>query len=89
MPQVIKGMSAEYTPTTIGLLTMIPWIAASVALVANGWHSDRSGDQVLHVALPAVVGGISFLALPSMGSPAATLVTLSVATACTIAVFAP
>ena len=59
LPQIIKE-----TITTdsfhIGLISMIPWSAAAVAMVLNARHSDRTGERCWHVAVPAIIGAAAF-----------------------------
>ena len=55
LPQIIKGLSALFTNTEVGLITTIPYIAAVVAM--NWWsrRSDRKGERFFHSALPLIV----------------------------------
>jgi sugar phosphate permease len=61
LPSVIqkaKGLSS----TGIGSLATFPFIVAIVAMLANSWHSDRTGERRAHVAVPFALGGIFLLA---------------------------
>jgi MFS family permease len=40
----------------IGLLTAAPHAAAVVAMLLNGWHSDRTGERRWHIILPILIG---------------------------------
>ncbi|MCP2091916.1 UNVERIFIED_ORG: MFS family permease [Paraburkholderia sediminicola] len=42
----------------IGVLTAIPYVAASIAMIVHGRHSDRSGERRWHVALPMLIGAL-------------------------------
>ena len=46
----------------IGVLSAIPYIAAAVAMVIVGQHSDRTGERQWHTAAPAL-GGACALAI--------------------------
>ena len=52
MPQIIKGLSTTLTNTEIGLVAMVPYAIATVAMVAWSRHSDRTRERQLHSALP-------------------------------------
>jgi MFS family permease len=41
---------------TIGLLSAIPFLAGTIAMVWNGNHSDRAGERRLHCAIAALGG---------------------------------
>ena len=55
LPTVIHSLSVTDT-STIGVLVAIPYVAAAVAMVLVGLHSDRSGERRWHVAGCAFVG---------------------------------
>ena len=44
IPQIIKSLG-PYSNMTVGWLTMIPYTAGTVALVAWGWLSDHMGQR--------------------------------------------
>lgn len=54
LPTFIHRLSGD-RPFTIGVLSAIPNLAAAVAMVLVGAHSDRSGERRWHIALPAFV----------------------------------
>ncbi|MFM0478118.1 MFS transporter [Paraburkholderia strydomiana] len=61
LPTLIKasGVSDAFN---VGLLTMIPYGAAAIAMVLLGRSSDRSKERRWHVALPAVIGAAGLVA---------------------------
>jgi D-galactonate transporter len=61
LPSLIKA-SGVTDAFNVGLLTMIPYGAAAIAMVLLGRSSDRSKERRWHVALPAVVGAIGLVA---------------------------
>jgi Major Facilitator Superfamily len=58
-PTVVKGLG--YGDVTTLLLTAPPYVIAVGAVLTNAWHADRSRERYLHVALPPVIGVISFI----------------------------
>lgn len=59
-PTIIRDTGIR-DPLTIGLLTMIPYSAALVAMIATGRNADRTRERRLHVAIPAVVAALGFV----------------------------
>lgn len=78
LPTIIKGVSGLGN-VAIGFISAIPYIAASVATVANGVHSDRTNERVLHVAVPCLVASAAFLASAFITSPLLALAVITVA----------
>ncbi|HWZ81137.1 MAG TPA: MFS transporter [Terriglobales bacterium] len=58
LPKMIKSLS-EVSNFTVGLLSAIPYVAAALAMVAVGLHSDRSSERRWHTALPAFAGAVA------------------------------
>lgn len=61
LPTLIKA-SGVNDALNVGLLTMIPYGAAAIAMVLLGRSSDRSKERRWHVALPAVIGAVGLAA---------------------------
>jgi nitrate/nitrite transporter NarK len=81
LPSIIKAQGVTDT-MQIGLYSMIPSIAAAIAMVFIGRSSDRHGERRLHSAVPALIGAIALaLAAVTSGSLALSLVYMTVATA--------
>jgi ACS family tartrate transporter-like MFS transporter len=78
MPQVIQTFGLA--PLKIGFLTAIPYLIAAIAMVIWGWHSDRTGERTLHVALPLLLGGVAFAWSAYTGPLWLTMVALTLAT---------
>src|SRR5439155_26568733 len=53
----------------IGLLAAIPNLCAMIAMVANGLHSDRTGERRWHVAVPAILSAIGWTLCAFVDSP--------------------
>ncbi len=89
LPQIVSGMSG-LSATHTGLVVALPNVASAIALVLNARHSDRTGERILHVAIPAVAGGFGLLAafLLGPGLPGlAMLIVGGACTGCTVAAF--
>jgi D-galactonate transporter len=71
LPQTIKD-----TLTTdawrIGLISMIPWGTAAIAMILYGHHSDVTGERRWHIVLATVFGaaGFALSALPGISGVA-------------------
>jgi len=87
LPTILKRQSG-LSDMRVGLLGAIPYVVAFIAMLINGWHSDRNGERRWHSAVPVFIAAVSLLALirPS-GSTSLTVVLLS--TACIITAFLP
>jgi MFS transporter, ACS family, tartrate transporter len=58
LPQIIASLG-QMTNAQVGLVTMIPYTLACIALVLWGRHSDATEERALHVAAPALLGAIA------------------------------
>lgn len=80
MPQIIQELSSKLTNTQIGLLTMLPYLAASVAMIIWSRRSDRTGERYLHAALPLIFAALGFMGVGFFSDPFVALAMLVVAT---------
>ena len=78
LPNVIRSLSGVST-FVIGLLSAIPYIAAALAMVRVGLHSDRSGERRWHSAVPALAGALALVVAAYSRSTAPSVAALSVA----------
>jgi MFS transporter, ACS family, tartrate transporter len=78
MPQVIQTFGL--TPLKIGFLTAVPHLFAAIFMVLWGAHSDRTGERILHVALPLLLAALAFTWSAFTGPLALTMVALTLAT---------
>jgi ACS family tartrate transporter-like MFS transporter len=62
LPQLVKA-SGEFSNFEVGVITAIPYAVAAVGMVAVGRRSDRTGERHVHLAMPAVVGALGFVAV--------------------------
>jgi hypothetical protein len=63
MPQLIKAISSTYSNTTIGVLVMIPYVAALAAMILVGRSSDKRLERRYHGAIPLTIGALSLVML--------------------------
>ena len=68
LPQIISETITK-DPFHIGLLSMIPWGLAAVAMVAVGHHSDRTGERRWHIAIAGFFGATAFAVSAIPGIP--------------------
>lgn len=59
-PTIVKRASGLPT-TTVTLLVALPYIAGLLAMLANGWHSDRTGERRWHTSLCLYAAGVSLI----------------------------
>jgi MFS family permease len=94
LPTIVVGFQEQYgTHLSIierGLVTSVPFVVAAIVMVPWARHADRTGERVWHVAIPAIVGGVSipvalYMTNPYLAMLAVTLSTCSVM--CALPVF--
>ena len=78
VPQIVKGLSG-FSDLEVGLISAIPYLGAAIGMVVIGMSSDRSGERVLHIAVPCAVAAIGFAASGILSSPAPALIALTIA----------
>ena len=78
LPQIVKSFSGRGN-VEVALLSAIPYVAAAVAMVVVGAHSDRTRERCLHIAGAALVGAAGFGATAAVHTPIPGLIALSVA----------
>ena len=77
LPTILKRQSA-FSDARVGLLGAVPYAAGFIAMLINGWHSDKSRERIWHSAVPLFVAAPALLVLTSLpGSTALTLVLFS------------
>jgi MFS transporter, ACS family, tartrate transporter len=78
LPQMIKQLSG-LSPLQIGFVNALPWAGAMVGTYFNSKHSDRTGERLLHISVPAIVSAIAMLVAWRLGAGAAGLLALFIA----------
>jgi ACS family tartrate transporter-like MFS transporter len=74
MPTMLKRQSG-FSDARVGLIGAIPYIVLFIAMIFNGWHSDRSGERHWHSAVPLFISAIGLLAL--VGRPHSMVLTMA------------
>jgi len=59
-PTIIKRTSG-FSIGAVTLLVALPYLAALIATLANGWHSDRGQERRWHTAGPLLLGSASLM----------------------------
>ena len=59
LPQIVQGMGVSNLAT--GFVVAIPYIVSVLAMIVWGRSSDKSGERIWHVALPAALMAASLL----------------------------
>lgn len=85
MPQIVKSMSLSNTET--GFVVAVPYAISAIFMVIWGRHSDRTGERIWHIAILCFGAGAAFALSAFVTAPVAVLALLTVASACTLAIF--
>ncbi len=56
LPLIVKGY--ELSNRTIGFVTAVPYLFASLGMMAWAWHVDRTGKKIFHLALTCFLAAI-------------------------------
>jgi MFS transporter, ACS family, tartrate transporter len=79
LPQIVQAASGLGS-TTVVLLSAIPYVAATIGLIAVGASSDRTRERRWHVAVPCIIGAAGFvLTVIAPQTLVVSLATLSIA----------
>src|ERR1051325_4455709 len=60
LPQIVKNFSGM-SNLMVGVVSAVPYLIASIAMVLIGNHSDKTGERRRHVAMPALAGSIGLI----------------------------
>jgi D-galactonate transporter len=60
LPSIIKATGVK-NPLDVGLLTMIPYAAAVVAMILVSRSADKHGERRWHLVVPALVGAVGLV----------------------------
>jgi len=68
LPQLMKDSSGRSSNTTVGILVMIPYLVALVAMILVAHRSDRTLERRYHTAVPLIIGAISLALFATRGT---------------------
>jgi MFS transporter, ACS family, tartrate transporter len=78
-PTMLKRLT-DFTDMRVGIVGVLPFLAAFVAMQLNGWHSDKHAERRWHSAMPLFVAGTAYFLLSIPGhSVVATIFLFTVA----------
>ena len=87
LPQIVQAMG--FSTLVTGFLVAIPFVAAMAAMIVWGRSSDRSGERVWHVALPATIAFASLILASTAGNNFVIFVALSTVIVCLLMLQGP
>jgi ACS family tartrate transporter-like MFS transporter len=61
LPQMVRQMGIGHSEFQIGTIAALPQLGLVCGMLANGWHSDRSGERRWHVGVAATIAGLALL----------------------------
>jgi D-galactonate transporter len=59
-PSVVQSLGIE-NKLHIGLISAIPFILGTIAMIWNGWHSDQKGERGLHCGYASLIAGFGLI----------------------------
>jgi len=69
-PAVLTGVT-RWSAGNVGYLTACGGLLGAVAMLFNGWRSDRTGERYFHLIVPLVLMGLAFGVMSLTRSPLA------------------
>jgi ACS family tartrate transporter-like MFS transporter len=78
IPQIVRGLSG-LSDLQVGMISAIPYTAAAIGMILIGASSDRSGERLLHIAIPSAIAALGFVASAYFTSPVPGMLALTVA----------
>jgi len=79
LPQLVRQLAVGNSELLIATLSAVPLAGLALGLLLNGWHSDRSGERLLHVGVPSAIGGLALFVAAVLSNSWAVLALLTVA----------
>jgi len=61
LPQLVRKLDIGGSEFMIGTLSALPMLGLAIGLIANGRHSDRSGERLWHVGIPSALAGVAMV----------------------------
>jgi nitrate/nitrite transporter NarK len=83
LPSIIAGFNKAFDTklniVQVGLVTSIPYSIAAVVMYIWAKHADRTKENVWHVALPMLLGGLAIPAALYLNSPVLVMIPVTLA----------
>ncbi|HXM61573.1 MAG TPA: MFS transporter [Terriglobales bacterium] len=87
MPTMLKRQSG-FSDMRVGLLGTVPYLVGLIAMLVNGWHSDKTGERRWHSAVPLFVAALTLVGLITL--PASMRISMTLFTVlCSTEAFLP
>jgi ACS family tartrate transporter-like MFS transporter len=78
IPQIVRNLSG-LGDLAVSVISAIPYAAASIGMILIGMSSDRSGERLMHVAVPSIIAAVGFAVSAYLTSPVPGMIALTVA----------
>jgi MFS family permease len=75
LPQIVKAFGLSTSMT--GWVVAIPYVFSAIIMILWTRHSDRTGERVWHVAIPAFLGGAGLIAGAYLSDPVTAMAALT------------
>jgi D-galactonate transporter len=86
LPTMISQLS-HFGELQVGIITCLPYLAAGIATIWLGHHSDKTGERRWHISISAGCGIIALILTTYISEPIISIALFTVATAGTFAAF--
>ncbi|MEH6854553.1 MFS transporter [Priestia megaterium] len=88
-PQIIDSFTKGLSGTTVGLITAIPYIFASIVMILWGRHSDKTNERRWHIAIPIAICTLALIAFGFTENPIVIIVLLCLINGATFSLYGP
>ena len=88
LPTILQR-EAGLSDLRVGLLGALPYAAGLVAMLINGWHSDRTGERRWHSAVPMFISAVGLVGLVAHPGSATLTIALFAMVAIGVSAFLP
>jgi ACS family tartrate transporter-like MFS transporter len=80
-PQVVKEL-LPLTNQQVGVVTGVIGLVGLAGMLTNGWHSDRTGERLVHAAIPVLLAMTGLILAGASRAPILVVGGLALVTAC-------
>src|SRR5208282_1940959 len=68
-PQIVREMRAEHSFASVGLLTALPALIATLSMPFWSAHSDRTRERAWHIVAPMALAALGWIFVASFALP--------------------